>query len=77
MKTCPACRKRIDDRASKCAFCHTVFDGMQMENGRREFLRERWREIFIAGVLIAVLFWWLAQPGTVESIARREVESGL
>lgn len=82
MKTCPACRKRISVRAVKCAYCHSQFDGAQMEDGRREHERRRAVEWLSAAAILAIAIYslahWLTTPGVIESIAerdaRREIE---
>lgn len=56
MRTCPACRKRIDVKATKCPYCQTVFTGMQIEEGRRENSRYRWgTAVLLVAALIIIL----------------------
>lgn len=62
MKTCPACRKQIDERATKCPHCHTVFDGMQMEIGRKEAGRRRMISFAVAIVALFAAAYLLTQP---------------
>lgn len=54
MKTCPACRKRIDVRATRCPHCIAAFDAMQMEEGRKEHSRHRLTSV-VAGIIVATL----------------------
>lgn len=68
MKTCPYCRKRIDAQAIKCPHCASGFDGSQMEVGLKEYSRERWGTLGLIVLAIVAIFWWLATPGTVESV---------
>lgn len=69
MRTCPACRKQIDVKATKCPYCQTVFDGMQMEDGRRERAKHQAGTIVFVIIAALLVIFWLSQPGTIESIA--------
>lgn len=73
MKTCPACRKQIDVRATKCPYCHTSFGSAQMEAGRQERSKTWKRKLLILVVsgLVAIyaLLSWLYKPGSIEWLA--------
>lgn len=74
MKNCPYCRKRIDVGATKCAYCGSVFDGAQMEAGRKQQSRERWRKFWMVIIIMAAGLWWLVTPGNVERLGREAAE---
>lgn len=69
MKTCPACRKAIDERATICPYCRTTFTLQQMNAGRDQN-RRRYVGVALALIFgIFVLIRWLNNGG-VETLAR-------
>ena len=75
MKTCPECRKRIDVAATKCPYCQTKFDILQMRAGSREHSRTLWGTLLGVLLAIALLVIWAGQPGNIEKLAQWEAEN--
>lgn len=69
MKSCTACRKKIDLAANKCPYCHTVFSAEDMDAGRNEFRANRRLKVAAFVGLIAYGTYWLTRPGNVEWLA--------
>jgi hypothetical protein len=69
LKTCPACKKSIDVEATKCPYCHTVFDAEAMLAGREEVGGRRRRSLVLLAAIIAAVFAWLAWPGSIEKLS--------
>lgn len=63
MKTCYACRELIDTHATKCPRCQTIFDGGEMEKGRKESGRRLIARMAFVVLAIFVAGYWLNHGG--------------
>ena len=75
MRTCPACRKMIDVEATKCPYCHTLFDAQAMRAGRDEVRGRRRRGLIALALAIVATFVWLSLPGNVERLSDAVAEA--
>lgn len=70
MKTCQACRKRVNVRATKCPYCQTAYDHAEMEGGRKEYARNLMATAFLLITGVAGFIYWLSQPETMAGLVR-------
>lgn len=66
MKSCSACRTKINLAATKCPYCQTKFNAAEMDAGRDEFRRVRRLKLVIFVGIIVWGYYWLTRPGNVE-----------
>lgn len=76
MKTCPACRKKIDARAIRCPYCQTQFSLADMNAGRSESRRRFWLNLGAVLMVLYAIGYYLLSPENIkrraEAEARRE-----
>lgn len=61
--------------ALKCPRCQSGFNGFEMDAERREESRRRWGNFGLVILAIAAIVWWLDQPGSIEWLAQKTIET--
>lgn len=78
MKLCPYCQKAIPVRAVKCPACASSFDGMQMEEGRKQHSRRRSVTLWLSLAVLLAVLWsvgtWISDPAAIQAMAERDAE---
>lgn len=78
MKLCPYCQKAIPVRAVKCPACASSFDGIQMEEGRKQHSRRRNVTWVLALAALGAVLWsagtWISDPATIQAMAEWDAE---
>lgn len=78
MKLCPYCQKAISVRAVKCPHCASVFDGMQMEIGRKQHSKRRNITIILSAVAVFAIGYMLIDglfsPAAIQAAAERDAQ---